>query len=135
MGHDPLLVFVLEGSLVSSDQGDGKQKPCMAESSLDVRRRYVAHLHVCWTSASDNNRMKKGITDLYSTKFRMQVCVEILLYASADYRFILQLVDVSFDIRPGPGDNVRPSPATIRARLPSDTLVSALPEIVRPKAG
>ena len=64
----------------------------------------------------------------------MQVCIEILLYASTDYRFILQLVDVSFAIRFGPGDNVRPS-ATIRESLPADTLVSALPELVRMKAG
>ncbi len=65
----------------------------------------------------------------------MQVCIEILLYASADYRFIFQLlVDVSFAICFEPGGNVRP-PATIRASLPSDTLVSALPEIVRAKAG
>ena len=64
----------------------------------------------------------------------MQVCIEILLYASTDYQFILQLVDVSFAIRFGPGGNVRP-PATIRASRPPDTLISALPEIVRTKAG
>ena len=55
------------------------------------------------------------------------------LYALANYRFIHQLVDVSFDIRFVPGGNV--PPATIKASLPSDTLISALPEIVRAKAG
>lgn len=64
----------------------------------------------------------------------MQVCIEIFLYASADYPSILQLVNVSFDVHFGAGGNVRP-PTTIRASLPSNTLVSALPEIVRRKAG
>ena len=62
----------------------------------------------------------------------MQVCIEMVLYPSAVYRFILQLVDLSFVIRFRSGDNVQPP---IRASLPSDTLVSALPEIVRTKAG
>jgi len=65
----------------------------------------------------------------------MQVCIEILLYASADYhRFFLQLVDVSFAIRFRLGRNVRP-PVTIKASLPSETLISAIPGIVRTKAG
>ena len=53
---------------------------------------------------------------------------------SANYQFILQLVDVSFDIRFLPENNVQP-PVTIKASLPLDTLVSALPEVVRTKAG
>ena len=77
---------------------------------------------------------RSRILNLYSIMSRMQVCTERDTPLSFDRLSIHQLVRVSLDIRLGPGDNRRPPP-TIKASLPSNTLVSVLPEIVRTKTG